>query len=514
MNDATDLLVIGGGITGAGIALEAARRGVAVLLVEARDFAWGTSSRSSKQVHGGMRYLRQGDFALTRESVRERARLLREAPGLVEPLPVLFGHYAGRPPSRRTLAVGMAIYDAFGGTRTRAHHGADEALRLAPHSARDGLLGASTYLDAKTDDARLVLRVLHEAERHGARVVNDARVERLLRDGGAVVGARIAGAGFGGEVRARCVINATGTWADGVRAELGAAPMLRPLRGSHLLFPLWRLPVAQSVSWFHPRDRRPVFAAPWEGAALVGTTDLDHPDGPEREPAITPDEVRYLLEALACAFPSLGLVAVDAISSFAGVRPVVDEAGGDPSQAAREHVVRDEHGLITVTGGKLTTFRVIARDALGQAAARLDALRGIDARGGDAASRAPVFATVAPGPTLARLPMAQRERLLGRYGEHAEALVVGATPDDLRPVAATATLWAELHWALRREQVRHLDDLLLRRTRLGLLMRDGAQALLPRLQAPMCDALGWSMADWHAECERYSGIIARCYSVP
>jgi glycerol-3-phosphate dehydrogenase len=169
--------------------------------------------------------------------VRERGRLLREAPGLVEPQRVLFGHYTGRSPGRRTLALGLALYDAFGGERTRAHHDVAETLRLAPHAAARGLLGASTFLDAKTDDARLVLRVLHEAERHGARVVNDARVESLLRDGSEVVGARIAGAGFSGEVRARAVVNATGTWADGVRAELGAAPMLRPLRGSHLLFP-------------------------------------------------------------------------------------------------------------------------------------------------------------------------------------------------------------------------------------------------------------------------------------
>jgi glycerol-3-phosphate dehydrogenase len=514
MNAETDLLVIGGGITGAGIALEAARRGVAVMLVEARDFAWGTSSRSSKLVHGGLRYLREGKVALTRESVRERGRLLREAPGLVEPQSVWFGHYAGRSPGPGTLALGLALYDAFGGARTRSRHRAEEALRLAPHSAAAGLLGASTFLDAKTDDARLVMRVLHEAERHGARVVNDARVERLLRDGDDVVGGRIAGAGFSGEVRARVVVNAAGTWADGVRAELGAVPMLRPLRGSHLLFPFWRLPVAQSVSWLHPRDRRPVFATPWEGAALVGTTDLDHGEGPEREPSISAAEVGYLLEALGHAFPSLRLAAADAISSFAGVRPVVDEAGGDPSQAPREHVVRDERGLITVTGGKLTTFRIIALDALQRAAPRLEALRGIGARGGDAASRAPVFAAVAPVPALARLPAPEGARLLGRYGHHAEALVAEAGHDGLRPVDGTLTLRAELGWALRHEQVRHLDDLLLRRTRLGLLQRGGAQTLLPSLQRPACDALGWSMADWHAECERYSGIIARCYSLP
>jgi glycerol-3-phosphate dehydrogenase len=514
--ESVDLLVIGGGITGAGIALEAARRGVGVMLVEARDFAWGSSSRSSKLVHGGLRYLREGAIGLTRESVQERGRLLHDAPGLVEPQRFLFGHHAGRSPGRRTMAVGLAVYDWLGHERTRAFHPPAEALRLAPYTDAAGLLGASSYLDAKTDDSRLVMRVLHEAERHGARIVNRAAVEGLLRAGegaeartGDVIGARIGGAGFTGSVMARCVINATGVWADGLRAGVGAAPMLRPLRGSHLMFPLWRLPVAQSVSLLHPRDGRPVFATPWEGVALVGTTDLDDRGSPDVEPAIGADEVRYLLEALHHAFPRLALTAADAISCFAGVRPVVADESGDPSKAPREHVVRDEHGLITVTGGKLTTFRVIALDALRCAAPRLRALA--LARGADDAA---IFAPVAPGPALARLRPVLQQRLLGRYGSHAETLIVEAGVDELHAVPGSSTLWAELRWALRHEQVRHLDDLLLRRTRLGLLLRDGARTLLPRLQPAMCDALGWSAGQWSDECERYAGIIAHCYTVP
>ncbi|MEP6739578.1 MAG: glycerol-3-phosphate dehydrogenase/oxidase [Caldimonas sp.] len=516
-----ELLVIGGGICGAGIALEAARRGVDVMLVEARDFAWGTSSRSSKLVHGGLRYLREGAFALTRESVHERGQLLRDAPGLVEAQRAYFGYYAGRPPGRATMAVGLAIYDWFGTGRTRAFHSPAEALQLAPHTASEGLLGGSSYLDAKTDDARLVMRVLREAVRHGARVVNQAAVLSFLRAGdgsgaetaaaGDVIGARIAGAGYSGVVRARCVINATGAWADTLRAQLGAAPKLRPLRGSHLLFPLWRLPVAQSVSLLHPADRRPVFAMPWEGAALVGTTDLDHRGGLDDEPVITADEVRYLLEALHDAFPSLQLTAADAISSYAGVRPVVDDGAGAPSSASREHVVSDEHGLISVSGGKLTTFRVIALDVLRHASTRLPAL----ARAGALrAGSAPIFAPVAESVALARLPLGLRQRLIGRYGDEADPLVAGASSDDLHAVPGTATLWAELHWALRHEQVHHLDDLLLRRSRLGLLLTDRARSLLPRLQRPACEALGWSAAQWQDECARYAGIIADHYSVP
>jgi len=554
LND-VDILVIGGGIAGAGVALEAARRGLAVMLVEARDFAWGSSSRSSKLVHGGLRYLREGAFGLTLESVRERGRLLHDAPGLVEPQRFLMGHYAGRQPTRRTLGLGLAIYDAMAGARTRSFHSSAEVRALAPHLATEGLLGASGYLDAKTDDARLVLRVLQEAQRHGARVFNRAAVKSLLRAGdvdaplsslaaegvaavapGTVVGARIEGAGFTGRVRARCVVNATGFWADGVRRGLGA-PMLRPLRGSHLVFPLWKLPVAQSVSLLHPRDGRPVFATPWEGVALVGTTDLDHADDPDIEPRITPGETAYLLEALRAAFPRLDLRACDAVCSFAGVRPVVDErtAGRDPSKAPREHVVRDEQGLVTVTGGKLTTFRVNALDALRHAAAHLAArpqragfapsLSAGEApdhephaamSADDFAYRAsdPILAPLPDSPALAALPHGLRTRLLGRHGAQAAALLRESAPADVDVVPGTATPWAELHWALRHEQVRFLDDLLLRRTRLGLLLPDGAAALLPRLEPVAREALRWSAGEWRDQCERYARLIAQCYSVP
>lgn len=550
-----DLLVIGGGIAGAGVALEASRRGVCVMLVEARDFAWGSSSRSSKLVHGGLRYLREGAFGLTRESVRERGRLLQDAPGLVEPQRFLLGHYEGGSPSRRAMAAGLAIYDALARQHTRAFHTPAQARALAPHMATDRLLGASSYLDAKTDDSRLVMRVLQEAQRHGARVVNRAAVRSLLRAGdaavpmsslsaagradvkpGTVVGARIEGAGFTGHVRARCVVNATGCWADGLRRGLGA-PMLRPLRGSHLVFPLWKLPVAQSVSLLHPRDGRPVFATPWEGVALAGTTDFDHLDDPDLEPSIRADEVAYLIEAMRHAFPRLDLRAADAICSFAGVRPVVDDrsGGGDPSKAPREHVVLDEHGLITVTGGKLTTFRVNALDALRHAAPYLGAagkhggfaptaVAGDEPRPEAHATPSaddfryrmadPIFAPQPGSPALAALPHGLRTRLLGRYGHQAAALLREAGPADLQSVAGTHTPWAELHWALRHEQVRFLDDLLLRRTRLGLLLPAGAAELLPRLEPVAREALGWSAGEWRDQCERYAGIVAQCYGVP
>jgi len=453
------------------------------------------------------------------------------------------------------MGVGLAVYDALAGQRTRAFHTPAQVRELAPHVGTDGLLGASSYLDAKTDDARLVMRVLQEARAHGARVFNRAAVKSLLRAGdpdmplsalaaegagtvkpGTVVGARVEGAGFTGHVRARCVVNATGFWADGVRRGLGA-PMLRPLRGSHLVFPLWKLPVAQSVSLMHPRDGRPVFATPWEGVALVGTTDLDHADDPDVEPSITPGETAYLLEAARAMFPRLDLRASDAISSYAGVRPVVDDRqdGGDPSKAPREHVVRDEHGLVTVTGGKLTTFRVNALDALRHAAPHLAAARARngfastvvagDEPGDDAwatlsasefdyRTADPIFAPQTLPPEAAALPPGLRMRLVGRHGAQAQSLLREAEARDLDAVPGTTTPWAELHWALRHEQVRFLDDLLLRRTRLGLLLPEGAAALLPRLEPVAREALGWSGGEWRDQCDRYVRLIAQCYTVP
>jgi len=255
-----DLLVIGGGITGAGILLEAARRGLKALLVERRDFAWGTSSRSSKLVHGGLRYLKDGHLHLTRESVRERESLLRDAPGLVEPQGFAFAHYAGQR-GKRSFLAGLAIYDLLAGRRERHWLPAGEFLERAPNVAREGLAGGIVYTDAKTDDARLVLRVLGEAMDHGAAALNYVAARSLIRSDGRVTGAALHD-GIGDatyEVKARVTVDATGAWSGALH---GKGPRLRPLRGSHLILPAWRLPLSQAVSLMHPHDGRPVFAYP------------------------------------------------------------------------------------------------------------------------------------------------------------------------------------------------------------------------------------------------------------
>ncbi|MGK5010738.1 glycerol-3-phosphate dehydrogenase/oxidase [Janthinobacterium sp. MDB2-8] len=505
-----DVLIVGGGITGAGILLEASRRGLTALLVEQRDFAWGTSSRSSKLVHGGLRYLKQGQFAMTRESVHERQALLTDAAGLVEPQGFAFGDYVGRKPGRRQFMLGLAIYDVMAGRRARSYVAADDFAMLAPHVQREGLQGGMLYQDAKTDDARLVLRVLQEARRHGGVAVNYLGVASLLREDGKVVGAMLKDAldGTAPAVRARLVISATGAWADGLRGQVGEKPKLRPLRGSHLLLPAWRLPLAQAVSLMHPHDGRPVFAYPWEGVTLVGTTDVDHGASLDLEPAITRSELAYLLVALRWQFPQLALGEDDVLATFAGVRPVIDSGQLDPSKEAREHALWLESGLLTVAGGKLTTFRAIALDALRRAAPLLPGWQA-DLR------PLPIFDATPPlsGKALL-LDGEQRARLLGRHGAAAQALCEAAQGGELEQIPGTQTLWAQLRWGARREDVQHLDDLLLRRTRLGLQLAGGALAIMPRLRAICQRELGWDDVRWDVEQTRYLALWRSHYSVP
>ncbi|HEY0063521.1 MAG TPA: glycerol-3-phosphate dehydrogenase/oxidase [Telluria sp.] len=502
-----DLLIIGGGITGAGILLEAARRGLKALLVEQRDFAWGTSSRSSKLVHGGLRYLKEGKFGLTRESVLERNALMREAGGLVAPQSFAFGDYAGGKPGRKTFLLGLAIYDFLSGRRERHYVGQADFLMMAPNVGRAALLGGMCYTDAKTDDARLVLRVLQEAQSHGGVAVNYMAADTLLRAGATVIGARLVDGidGSAHEVRARLVINATGAWADQLRGQTGAAAKIRPLRGSHLIFPAWRLPLAQAVSLMHPLDGRPVFAYPWEGVTLVGTTDVDHGASLKAEAAITRAELDYLMLALHHAFPTLLLRDRDILATYAGVRPVIDSGQLDPSKEGREHAVWIDDGLMTVTGGKLTTFRVIALDALRRARPLLPGWH-------DALDARPVFGPRAPA--RLRLRGSQRARLEGRYGAAAAALVAAAAPGELELIPGTETFWAELRWAARAEAVLHLEDLMLRRTRLGLQLREGGAAQLTRIRAICQSELGWSDAHWTQSQGAYLALWKSNYSLP
>jgi glycerol-3-phosphate dehydrogenase len=345
----------------------------------------------------------------------------------------------------------------------------------------------------------------------GGVAINYVKAEKVLREAdGRAAGLllRQTETDETARVCARAVINATGAWADGLRGQVGARSRIRPLRGSHLIFPGWRLPLAQAISFLHPLDQRPVFMFPWEGITLVGTTDVDHERPLGEEPSISPEEVAYLMAAISAQFPSRAITLDDVIASFAGVRPVIGSGKLDPSDESRDHVVWDEEGLITVTGGKLTTFRLIALDVLKLVRQRIPDLAAPD-------RDLPVLKRATDDlPEEIPLDEPSRQRILGRYGADARALVEVAPLAEFTCIPGTPLLWAELRWAARMEGVVHLDDLLLRRVRLGLLLPAGGHHLLPQIRAICQPELEWNDERWQKEEEAYLRLVRQCYGLP
>jgi glycerol-3-phosphate dehydrogenase len=500
-----DVIVIGGGIVGAGILRHAAKLGLRTLLVEQRDFGWGTSSRSTKFVHGGLRYIAEFQFRMTWESVHERKHLLKDGHGLIQPLDFLIAHFKGDRPGALPYRLGLMLYDLMGSQHTRRHYSKQQLLALEPHLRDNDLLEGFGYSDAQTDDARLTLRVISEGIAAGGTAINYARAESLLHDRGRIVGVVVRDQTEDrcAPVHARIVINATGAWADVLRTDFGLPKMIRPLRGSHLVFSSERVPVTHALSVNHPIDGRHITIAPWEGVTVVGSTDLDHRDSLDNETSITPFEVSYLMGAAEKAFPALGLTLDDVLATYAGIRPIVDTGQADPSHMPREPRIAYENGLLTVAGGKLTTYRSMAVAAL--RAIPRDALH---------IPALPDFPALDPITVSIPIPEPQKTRLLGRYGNRVLEVVQAAQPGDLDTIPGTNSFWVELRWAARNEAVAHLDDLLLRRVRLGLLLPQGARSLLPRIRAVCQTELGWDDSRWESERSAYLALWERCYSLP
>src|SRR5499426_469977 len=381
-----DVLIIGGGITGAGLALDAALRGLRVALVEKRDFAAGTSSRSTKLIHGGLRYLEHFDFALVREGLRERSILARNAPRLARPFPFVIPIYENR---RRNydrplkMRLGLLLYDLLAGRRNFARHrrlGRDEALRLAPQLDPRGLKGAFVYHDAVTNDSRLVIEVLKTARKRGAEIANYTRVAGFIKNGnGKIDGVRLRDELTGGEIecRARIVINATGVWMEDMirldsQAANGLNKRLRPAKGVHLTVPADRLRV--DAAWLIPSltSHRFYFVVPWEGRVNIGTTDTDY-SGDKDHPQAEPEEVNEILGAINSYFPDARLEPSDVISSWAGLRPLITDPGASATTeiSRKEEIIESENGLISIGGGKLTTYRLMAERGIDLAVKRL-----------------------------------------------------------------------------------------------------------------------------------------------
>ncbi|WP_201567685.1 glycerol-3-phosphate dehydrogenase/oxidase [Psychrobacter immobilis] len=531
-----DMLIIGGGITGAGIAREAARRGLAVLLIEQKDFAWGTSSRSSKMVHGGLRYIASGDYKTTLLSVRERERMLSEAGGLVNEMHFVMPHYKGKFPPPWIFNTLLRVYDRLAGKRYFTYFKKDAFLRLNPHIKQDKFLGASQFSDAVTDDSRLVMRVLDEAINDGAQAINYLKAESLItNEQGLVVGATLKDTAEADsisankdqtyKVHAKVVVSATGAWADTLRMQASKQTeqtfnkQIRPSRGSHLVVSQERLPIHQAYTFLHPVDKRAVFVFPWENRTVLGTTDLDHPPLGDEEVGITSEEVDYLLAATNALFDDADLNREDVISTWAGVRPLISE-GGDgkrvsPSKEKRDHSVWLDNNLVTVSGGKLTTFRLIALDVLKKCQEVLALDESVVQNNNLDSDQ--VFSNQIPtNPKFATLPKSLQQRLQGFYGLQLDRLLELAHEDDLAYVTDSNTIWAEIRFAARYEQVIHLDDLLLRRTRLGLILPHGAMTPLisARLKQICQQELGWDEQKWQQEVARYQDLWQHYYHLP
>lgn len=492
-----DVIVIGGGITGAGLLAVASRCGLRVLLLEMKDFASGTSSRSSKLVHGGLRYLKRLEFRLARGSVHERQWLLRHAPGLVTPLGFIYPVYRGEPVGPWLVELGLTLYTHL--SREAGDYSRLEAvdiIMLAPGLMREGLLRGYGYRDAQTDDARLVWRVIHDAvlaHPQETLALNYTRVLDLLQSAGKVSGVAVRDevSGQEMEIPARWVLNAAGIWSDVLLGRMGVPARLRPLRGSHLLFEHKRFPIYQAIAFCHPDDDRPVFAYPWQGATLVGTTDVDHTRPLHEEPTSSLDEADYLLHGIQTRFPDLHLTLLDVMSIQTGVRPVVSTGKRNPSEEPRDHAVWMDRGLLTVTGGKLTTFRQIAVDALKTA-------HEMDPSLPPPSDNTPIFS--APEEISED---SLKGSLRGRYGCEAERAAHAGAHASL---TGTPYTLADLLWSAENEAVVHLDDLLSRRLRVSLLLPDRGNALLQTYGSLIQERLGWDKETWEAEVQRYQAM--------
>jgi len=514
-DDDFDVLVVGGGITGTGVALDAASRGVRTALVDKGDFASGTSSKSSKLVHGGIRYLQQKEVGLVYEALAERQILRKTAPHLVRVLPFLLPVFTknGLLPRRvaRLLGTLMWGYDLTGGLRIGKLHkriSKEEALRYMPTLPADNVAASYIYYDAQADDARLTLTVAKTAAGFGAAVVNYATLVGLTKDAaGKVSGARVLVDGNEIDVRARTVVNATGVWSDEVRAldDSSHTTTIRPAKGIHITVP-WSL-VRNEIAVVIPvpKDKRSVFVVPWGGEGgphrftYIGTTDTDY-DGPLDNPQITEADVSYLLRAINGA-STTAITESDILGTWAGLRPLVaaakSERTADLSRRASVHT--SPAGVVTVTGGKLTTYRRMSADAV-------DQIVKLIGRGGNSRTKK-LALHGADGWDAPDIP----ENLGERYGADGRAVaeLERSDPALARPLIENLPYSrAEVVYAARAEMARTVDDVLSRRTRARLLARDASAAAADDVANLMAGELGWSSDERERQITQYRSLVA------
>ncbi|MET0909169.1 MAG: glycerol-3-phosphate dehydrogenase/oxidase [Ilumatobacteraceae bacterium] len=532
-----DVLVVGGGITGAGVALDAANRGLRTALIERDDFASGTSSKSSKLVHGGLRYLQNGDVRLVYEALHERRRLMRNAPHMVEVLPFLLPIMTKDGVISRKIAkaLGSALwmYDLTGGWRIGKLHkrvSAEQAAKHFPSTHLEKLSGGFLYYDATADDARLTLTIARTAATRGAVVANRCRLVELRHIDGRVTGAAVEADGRRFDVATRSVVNASGVWADDVRAlDEGRHPdSIRPAKGVHITLP-WSL-VRNDIAVIIPvrRDKRSLFLVPWGAVedgtfrhVYAGTTDTDF-DGSMDEPQATADDIDYILEALNQSLDTrpVGEAAADAgghrpvthadiTGVWAGLRPLVKSAEGETGAtkdlSRRHHIRSSESGVVTVTGGKLTTYREMAADAVDAAVALLP--RGTAKRRSTKRLRL-IGADAGAVPSDADPLTRHLARRFGSDADEIRALVAFDATLGEPLVAGLPYLRAEAVYAVRHEMATSVEDVLLRRTRAHLLDRAASLVASPAVAELLASELGWDRATTEGQLEHYRALCA------
>jgi glycerol-3-phosphate dehydrogenase len=514
-----DVLVVGAGVTGAGAALDAATRGLSVGLVEARDIASGTSSRSSKLFHGGVRYLEKLDFSLVREALRERELMLtRLAPHLVKPVPFLYP-LKGFAWERPYVGAGLALYDNLGGANVlpRSKHLSKRGARsICPGLRSDALVGAIQYWDAQADDARHTLTVVRTAARYGAIVRTSTEVVGLLRDGGRVVGAEIRDveSGVTGAVRADSVIVCTGVWTDDVEGLSGSRGQfnVRASKGIHLVVPKDR--IASESGIILRTEKSVLFVIPWGQHWLIGTTDTDW-NLDRAHPAASRADIDYLLGQVnqVLARP---LTHDDIVGVFAGLRPLLSGESEETSQLSREHAVaRPMPGLVTIAGGKYTTYRVMAKDAIDAATPDLTRHPGesvtehVPLVGAD--GYAALWNQADQLGEKYGIPVWRVRHLLDRYGSMIdEVLAPGLDERSLLESVPGADIYigAEIRYGATHEGALHLDDLLARRTRISIETEHRGTDSAAAAAGLVADVLGWSPERVQAEVDVYLSRVA------
>ncbi len=516
-----DVAIVGGGINGAAIARDAAMRGLKVALVDRGDFAGATSSRSSKLIHGGFRYLPQGQLKLVYEALRERERLRRRtAPHLVKPIRFLFPLYRGRGYGRFTMSMGLWFYDLFARMPLAEWHqnlGPAKVREMEPALCREGLTGGAIYYDAWADDARVTFENILDAALHDAAVANYACADAFIRDSSGKISAiavRDGNSGASVELRARRVVNAAGPWVDHVRTidDSGARPCVRLTKGVHLVFARTTLPVRGSLV-LGDGDGRILFVMPHDRYVLVGTTDTDYNGNPA---AVTtdPGDAQYLIDVLAQSLPGIKLAFEDVASSFAGLRALIENGAGSvaPSAVGREEVILESaSGMLTVAGGKLTTHREIAEKLVDRL------MRELGRRGRCMTRDTPLpgarkFGTRDEAEALASLPRSAREILVARYGTRAgiPAAIAAEKPE----LAATLcercpAIGAEVIHSVHSEMTTHLADFLVRRTAMAWRSPGEAESAASRAAALMAAELGWDSARREGELADFRAYMMR-----